>query len=92
MILKIRHKGLRLYFESGNLRGLNPDWVPRIGRILAILDAASEPDGMDIPGLGLHPLKGSYAGYWAVRVTGNWRIVWRFEGTHATDVDLVDYH
>lgn len=47
---------------------------------------------MDLPGFRIHALKGQLAGYWSVRVSGNWRIVFRFEGTHATDVDLVDYH
>ncbi len=47
---------------------------------------------MDLPGFRLHPLKGDLAGYWAVTVSGNWRIVFRFAGTDATDVDLVDYH
>jgi proteic killer suppression protein len=47
---------------------------------------------MDLPGFRLHPLKGDLAGYWSVSVSGNWRIVFRFEGAHASDVDLVDYH
>ncbi len=47
---------------------------------------------MGLPGFRLHPLKGSLAGFWAVSVSGNWRIIWRFEGTDATDVDLIDYH
>ena len=48
---------------------------------------------MDVPGLRLHPLKGEFEGFWSVRVTGNWRIIWRFdEDGDATDVDLIDYH
>ena len=47
---------------------------------------------MDLPGFRLHPLKGNLADFWAVTVSGNWRIVFRFEGAHASDVDLVDYH
>ena len=43
---------------------------------------------MDRPGNRLHPLKGGYAGYWSVSVSGNWRVVFCF---HGTDVDLVDY-
>ena len=59
---------------------------------MTMLDAAREPEGMDLPGFNLHPLKGDYKGYWAVKVTGNWRIVWYFDGANATDVDLIDYH
>lgn len=47
---------------------------------------------MSLPGFGLHPLKGSLTGYWAVKVSGNWRIIFRFQGRDAKDVDLVDYH
>lgn len=47
---------------------------------------------MNLPGFKLHSLKGAYLGFWAVSVSGNWRIVFRFEQTNACDVDLVDYH
>ncbi len=46
----------------------------------------------DIPGYRLHPLTGSLKGFWSVRVTGNWRIIFRFENGTAWDVDLKDYH
>ena len=92
MIRKIRHRGLRAYYEKGQAKGINADWLPRIRKVLTLLDAASEPAGMDIPGFHLHQLKGPYAGFWSVRVSGNWRLVWRFENEDATDVDLIDYH
>jgi proteic killer suppression protein len=47
---------------------------------------------MSLPGYRLHPLKGERKGQWAVSVSGNWRLVFRFEDEHATNVDLVDYH
>ncbi len=47
---------------------------------------------MQLPGLRLHPLKGRLKGVWAVDVSGNWRVVFRFEGRDAVDVDYVDYH
>ncbi len=40
----------------------------------------------------LHPLKGDRAGQWGVRVSGNWRVVFRFEDGEAVAVDLIDYH
>ena len=46
----------------------------------------------DAPGFRLHPLKGDRAGQWSVRVSGNWRVVFRFEDGEAVDVDLIDYH
>jgi proteic killer suppression protein len=53
---------------------------------------ASEAGNMNLPGFRLHPLKGDLAGFWAVTVSGNWRIVFRFARGHADDVDLIDYH
>ena len=47
---------------------------------------------MNLPGLRLHPLKGRLKGAWAADVSGNWRVVSRFEGKDAVDVDYVDYH
>jgi proteic killer suppression protein len=64
----------------------------RIENILAVLDRASGPDSMDLPGFRLHPLKGGVRGFWAVTVRANWRITWRFDGADALNVDLVDYH
>lgn len=64
----------------------------RVEEILSILDAAEAISDLDIPGYRLHPLTGSLKGYWSLRVTGNWRIVFRFEDGAAWDVDLVDYH
>ena len=92
MVRSFRHKGLKLLFENGDCRKVRSDQIDKIERILARLDQASEPDHMALPGFRLHPLKGDLAGFWAVSVSGNWRIVWRFEGPDATDVDLIDYH
>jgi toxin HigB-1 len=92
MIRSFRHKGLKLLFEDGSRRGVRAGHADRIERILARLDQASEPRHMDLPGFRLHPLKGEWAGFWAVSVSGNWRVVFRFEGGHARDVGLTDYH
>jgi proteic killer suppression protein len=61
-------------------------------RILTVLDSAKTPQGLDIPRYRLHPLKGELKGWWSVTVRANWRIVFRFEGTDAFDVELIDYH
>lgn len=92
MIVGFRHKGLKLLFEKGDRRRVLPDYADKIERILARLEEASEVGNMDLPGFRLHPLKGDLAGNWSVTVSGNWRIVFRFEGGHACDVDLIDYH
>ena len=66
--------------------------LDKIENILAVLDRANDPEKMNLPGFHLHPLKGDLRGFWAVTVRANWRIIWRFEGADAVDVDLIDYH
>jgi proteic killer suppression protein len=83
---------LKRLYDKGDRRGVRPDLAGKIERILARLDEATEPGHMGLPGWRLHPLKGDLAGFWSVSVSGNWRIVFRFEAGNARDVDLVDYH
>lgn len=64
----------------------------RVEELLSVLEAAETVEEMNIPGYRLHSLTGNLHGYWSVRVTGNWRIVFRFENGEALDVDLDDYH
>ena len=90
--MRIGHRGLRRLYERGEVKQLDPRLVPRIRRVLLLLDEATEPRHMDLPGFRLHPLKGDRAGQWSVSVTGNWRIVFRFADGDVVDVDLVDYH
>lgn len=92
MIASFRHRGLKRLYEQDDHRGLLPAHVDKIKRILARLDESTEVRNMALPGFGLHPLKGDLKGFWAVSVSGNWRIVFRFENRNAYDVDLVDYH
>lgn len=92
MILSFRHKGLARLFRNAERKGLSAELVPKLERILARLDVANRIEVMDLPGLKLHPLKGVLKGYWAVWVSGNWRITFRFDGVNVVDVDLIDYH
>ena len=92
MIIRFRHKGLERLFTSGDKRGVSAEQVKRLRRLLASLAAATSPLNMNIAGYQLHPLVGERKGEWAVSVSGNWRLVFRFDGENATDVDLVDYH
>ena len=90
MIRRFRHRGLRRLYEDDDRRELNPQHADKIARILARLDQATKPDQLDLPGFRLHPLRGDLAGYWSITVSGNMRIIFRFEQGDATDVDLVD--
>jgi proteic killer suppression protein len=92
LIESIRHRALRRFAEKGDRSGLPAERIEKIENILSLLDAAISPQDLDLPGLGLHPLKGELKGFWSVTVSANWRIVFRFEDGNAQDVDLTDYH
>ena len=92
MIGSFAHKGLRQLFEDDNAKGVNAEHVRKINQILAVLHAAETIDAMRLPTFRLHELKGNFKGYWAVTVRANWRIIFKFQGGEALDVDLVDYH
>ena len=66
--------------------------VARLRLILADLDAAESTRDLRMPGYRLHPLKGELKGYWSLRVTGNFRVIFRFDEKDVWDVDLLDYH
>ena len=90
--IEIAHKGLLAFFARGDARRIPASLAPRIRRILSDLDAAVQPRDMNLPGYRLHRLSGDRRGQWSVRVSGNWRIVFRFENGEPVDVTLVDYH
>ena len=78
--------------EHGDGRRISPEHLETVRDVLTRLNVSASPDDMDLPGFRLHPLKGELAGFWAVTVRANWRIVFRFEDGHAVDVDYLDYH
>ena len=92
MIVSIRHKGLRLYFEKGDTSKLQPQHLSKIRLILTRLDAAKVVTDMNVPGYGLHQLSGEYKGFWAVKVDKNFRIIFEFIGEDVHEVDYLDYH
>lgn len=62
-------------------------------RKLLILDAAERLDDLRVPpGNRLEKLRGDRAGQHSIRVNDQWRICFRWEGSDAHDVDIVDYH
>lgn len=92
VIQGFRHKGLRRLHATGSTQGIDPSHARRLRRILASLDAATEPRELDLPGYRLHALKGNMKGHWSITVSGNWRITFMFKGTDVDQVDYVDYH
>jgi proteic killer suppression protein len=91
-ILRFRHKGLERFFLRGIAAGIQAKHANKLRLILGQLNAAAELRDMALPGLRLHSLKGSRKGTWAVDVSGNWRVSFRFMGPDVEDVDYEDYH
>ena len=91
-IIGFRHKGLERFFTRGTTAGIQASHAARLRLILGHLSVATVPRDMGLPGLGLHPLKGDRRGTWAVQVSGNWRVTFRFEGPDVSHVDYEDYH
>ncbi len=87
-----RHKGLAEFFATGAKRGIQAKLEDRLRLILGVLNAATKPQDMNLPGLGLHELQGTRKGTWAVKVSGNWRVTFGFAGKEAERVDYEDYH
>lgn len=91
VIVSFQHKGLEVFFRTGSKKGIKAMHANRIARILFVLDHVQEPS--DLKDLNrLHFLHGSYEGFFAVNVSGNWRIIGRFVGKDVELVDYLDYH
>ena len=92
MIKTFKHKGLKLFFTTGSTADINPNHAARLEERLQALHTALYIDDMDIPGWRLHQLKGDLTGFWAVKISGNWRIIFEFKDGHAYVVNYEDYH
>jgi toxin HigB-1 len=74
MIRNFRHRGLRRLFERGDRSKIRADFVDKVERVLARLDASAKPADMEAPGFGLHAMTGDRAGFWLVVISRNWRV------------------
>jgi proteic killer suppression protein len=92
MIKSFRHKGLKKFFLDGIKKGIQVKHANRLELILDTLNAAHKIEDMNFPGSGLHLLEPKKANVWAVKVSGNWRVTFRFEDGDAYDVQYIDYH
>ena len=92
MIKSFRHKGLRRFYETGSMAGIQASHAKRLRLQLAALDSAQSIEDMNVPGYALHLLKGELRGRWAVSVSGNWRLTFEFRDGNAYVLDYEDYH
>ena len=92
MIASFRHRGLERFFSSGSKAGIRPEHAERLRLVMGRLAAAVGAQDMELPGLGLHRLKGKLKDRWSVSISGNWRVTFAFSGKDAVQVDYEDYH
>ena len=92
MIKSFKHKGLELFYKTGNTKGIQVKHQKRLRMQLAALETAHMISDMDIPGYRLHSLKGERKDTWSISVNGNWRLTFEFENGNATIINYEDYH
>lgn len=83
---------MKRFFLRGDASRIQAEHRQTVRDALARLNAATHPEDLNLPGFSLHPLKGRRAGFWAISVGRNWRIIFRFTGDGVADVDYLDYH
>ena len=94
MIVSIKHKGLKLLWEKASGAKLPAVLVPKISMVMQLIDQARKVEDVNFPGSNLHPLRGDLVGFWAVKISGNYRLIFQFDGEECTalDLDFIDYH
>ena len=92
MIKSFKHKGLRKYYSTGSVAGIQPKHAKRLRMQLAAIDTAQIIDDINLPGFALHTLGGRREGQWSISVSGNWRITFEFFEGNAYILNYEDYH
>lgn len=92
MIKSFKHKGLRLFFETGSTSGIQANHSKRLRMQLAALNTACKIEDVDLPGYRLHQLKGSRKSFWSIVVNKNWRLTFEFTKGHVNLLNYEDYH
>ena len=92
MIKSFKHKGLEKFFTTGSKAGIQAAHAHKLTVLLGVLNDAASVSQMDMPGWKLHALSGNLQGHYSVKVNGNWRLTFRFDGNDAEIVDYQDYH
>ena len=92
MIQSFKHKGLEKFFLDGIKKSIQSQHAIKLELILDTLNAAHNIGDMKFPGSGLHLLEPKKDKVWAVKVSGNWRVTFRFEDGDAYNVNYLDFH
>lgn len=91
MIKSFKNKGLKELFLKGDSAKVNQDHHQKLLDQMDALDAATEPQQMNVSGWNYHSLKGKPKRY-SVHVNGNWCLTFEWDGENAIRVDYEDYH
>lgn len=92
MIKKFKNKNLKKLYEGGNGKGLDPNHVEDLEEILQLLDEATSPLQMNLPGFDFHSLTGDRKDFYSVHVNGPWCVTFTFDGNDADQVNYEQYH
>lgn len=92
MIKSFTHKGLKLFFETGNKSGIQPQHEQKPRLQLGVLDSAKSKNDVNVPAWRLYELKGQLKDHYAITVNGNWRLTFKFDGEDVVLLDYQDYH
>lgn len=91
MIVSWKHKGLKLFFETGSTRGIQAEHADKLRRRLLLLNCAKDVSELNFPGFGLHRLIGKRKTIWSIRVSGNWRLTFEFNNEDVYVLNYEDY-
>jgi proteic killer suppression protein len=89
------HKGLKRLYTEDSAKGLPPDAVDKLRKMLMFLNEMEEPDELRaLPGWKAHTLTGNRKGLWSLNVTRNWRLTFSVDiaNREIVDLNLEDYH
>lgn len=94
-IRNIVHKGLRRLYGEDIAKGVPPDTVDKLRKMLAFLDDMESADELrSLPSWKVHTLTGDRKGTWSLSVTRNRRLTFHIDTAEQEicDLNLEDYH
>lgn len=92
MIQTFKKKELEKLLRENTNKGIAKELEKKLRIRLEVIDSALVIDEIRLPGYDLHELQGDRKGTWSIKVSGNWRLTFRFEDGEVYDLDLEDYH
>jgi len=94
-IRNFAHKGLQRFYAEDTAKGVPPDAVDKLRKMLAFLDDMQDHAELrSLPTWKAHTLTGDREGTWSLSVTRNRRLTFRIEiaKREICDLNLEDYH